>query len=81
MLSRYLNIFILLLFCTFARFTNAEMTVEALIFDNSQPFHLKILEVLPKEAISEIGSDNSKNTVIVLMDYFCFYCKKMQPEL
>ena len=60
---------------------NAEMTVEKLIFDESRPFHLKILEVLPKEAILQIGSDDSENTIIEFMDYFCGYCKKIQPEL
>ena len=28
-----------------------------------------------------MGSNNSKNTVIEFMDYFCGYCKKMQLEL
>lgn len=79
--SKYLRIFILLLFCIFTRFANAEMTIEKLIFDDSQPFHLKILEVLPQEAIIQIGSDNAKDTVIEFMDYFCGFCKKMQPEL
>ena len=79
--SHYLIIFISLIFCVFARFTYADMTVEKLIFDNSQPFHLKILEVLPKEGIIQMGSNNSKNTVIEFMDYFCGYCKKMQLEL
>ena len=69
--SHYLIIFISLIFCVFARFTYADMTVEKLIFDNSQPFHLKILEVLPKEGIIQMGSNNSKNTVIEFMDYFC----------
>ncbi len=79
--SHYLKIFISLIFCAFARFTYAEMTVEKLIFDDSKPFHLKILEVLPKEGIIQMGSDDPKNTVIEFMDYFCGYCKKMQPEL
>tara|TARA_B100000029_G_scaffold436004_1_gene450383 strand:- start:311 stop:859 length:549 start_codon:yes stop_codon:yes gene_type:complete len=57
------------------------MTVEKLIFDDSKPFHLKILDVLPKEAKLQIGADDSKNTIIEFMDYFCGYCKKIQPEL
>jgi protein-disulfide isomerase len=57
------------------------MTIENLIFDDSKPFHLKILEVLPSEAIIQIGSDDAENTIIEFMDYFCFYCKKLQPEL
>ena len=79
--SAYLKVFIALFFCTFARFASAEMTIEKLIFDESQPFHLKILEVLPKEAIVEIGPENSKNTIIEFMDYFCGYCKKIHYEL
>ena len=79
--STYLKIFILIFFCIFSRFTSAEMTVQKLIFDNSQPFHLKLLEVLPKEAIIQVGSDDSKNTIIEFLDYFCGYCKKIHPEL
>ena len=64
--------------------TNAfsqDMTVNELFFDDSKPFHLKILETLPKQAIVQVGPDNAKNTVIEFMDYFCGYCKKIQPEL
>ena len=46
---------------------NSEMTVEELIFDESKPFHLKILEVLPSEAIIQIGQDNSKNLKIICL--------------
>ena len=81
MYSKFINIFLLLFFCTFSRFVSAEMTVEKLIFDDSQPFHLKILEVLPKEAIIQIGSNDSENTIIEFIDYFCGYCKKIHPEL
>ena len=70
-----------MVFSLFARFTSAEITVEELIFDDAKPFHLKILDVLPKEAIIQIGSDDSENTIIEFMDYFCGYCKKIQPEL
>ena len=59
----------------------AEMTIEKLFFDNSQPFHLKILEVIPEEGIIQIGNDSAKNTIIEFMDYFCGYCKKVHPEL
>jgi len=79
--STYLKIFILIFFCIFSRFASAEMTVQKLIFDNTQPFHLKLLEVLPKEAIIQVGSDDSKNTIIEFLDYFCGYCKKIHPEL
>ena len=59
----------------------AEMTIEKLFFDNTQPFHLKILEVIPEEGIVQIGDDNAENTIIEFMDYFCGYCKKVHPEL
>ena len=81
MQSKFINFFFILVFSLFARFTSAEITVEELIFDDAKPFHLKILDVLPKEAIIQIGSDNSENTIIEFMDYFCGYCKKIQPEL
>ena len=60
---------------------NAEMTIEELFFDNSKPFHLKILDVIPKDGIVQIGEDNAKNTIVEFMDYFCGYCKKVHPEL
>ena len=59
----------------------AEMTVQELFFDNTKPFHLKILNVIPKDGIVQIGDDNAKNTIIEFMDYFCGYCKKVHPEL
>ena len=59
----------------------AEMTIQELFFDNSKPFHLKILNVIPEEGIVKIGDDNAKNTIIEFMDYFCGYCKKVHPEL
>ncbi|MDC0058048.1 DsbA family protein [Pelagibacteraceae bacterium] len=57
------------------------MTLNELFFDDSKLFHLKILEALPKQAIIQVGPDDAKNTVIEFMDYFCGYCKKIQPEL
>ena len=81
MLSKYLKICIIFLFITVGKSSVAEMTIEKLIFDNSKPFHIKILEVLPKEAIIQVGTDDSKNTIIEFLDYFCGYCKKMHPEL
>ena len=59
----------------------AEMTIEKLFFDDTQPFHLKILEVIPEKGIVQIGNDNAKNTIIEFMDYFCGYCKKVHVEL
>ena len=59
----------------------AEMTLEKLFFDNSQPFHLKILEAIPENGIVQIGPENAENTIIEFLDYFCGYCKKIHPEL
>ena len=58
-----------------------EMTIEELFFDNSKPFHLKVLDVIPADGIVQIGDDNAKNTIIEFMDYFCGYCKKVHSEL
>jgi len=81
MLSKFITFSILIIYFSLSRFVSAEMTVEELIFDDSKPFHLKILDVVPKEAIIQIGTDDSKNTIIEFMDYFCGYCKKMNSEL
>ena len=59
----------------------AEMTIEELFFDNTEPFHLKMLNVIPKEGIVQIGNDSAENTIIEFMDYFCGYCKKVHSEL
>jgi protein-disulfide isomerase len=59
----------------------AEMTLNELFFDESKPFHLKILDVIPAEGIIQMGDENAKNTIIEFMDYFCGYCKKVHPEL
>ena len=59
----------------------AETTLEYLIFDDSIPFHLKILDAIPDEGKIQVGPDNAKNTIIEFFDYFCGYCKKIHPEL
>ena len=59
----------------------AEVTVKELFFDDSKPFHLKIIDVIPNEGILQIGNDDAKNTIIEFMDYFCGYCKKVHVEL
>ena len=81
MLSRFLQIFSCILISILSRNTFAETTIENLIYDDSKPFHLKILETLPSEAIIQIGADDAENTIIEFMDYFCGYCKKIHPEL
>ena len=59
----------------------AEVTVKELFFDESKPFHLKIIDVIPEQGILQIGNDDAKNTIIEFMDYFCGYCKKVHVEL
>ena len=59
----------------------AEVTVKDLLFDESKPFHLKIIDVIPEQGILQIGNDDAKNTIIEFMDYFCGYCKKVHVEL
>ena len=73
------SVFILILIASKA-FSN-EMTLNELFFDESKPYHIKILDALPENAIIQIGPDDAKNTVIEFMDYFCGYCKKIHPEL
>ena len=71
MLSRYLQIFYCILICVFSSNTFAEMTIENLIFDDSKPFHLKILDTLPNEAIIQIGADEAENTKINIQKKIC----------
>ena len=59
----------------------AEVTIKELFFDESKPFHLKIIDVIPEQGILQIGNDDAKNTIIEFMDYFCGYCKKVHVEL
>jgi len=74
-----LSVFIFLYSTTQA--LSNEITLNELIFDDSKPYHLKILDALPKSAIVQIGPENAENTIIEFMDYFCGYCKKIHPEL
>ena len=64
-----------------AQVFSKDMTVQELFFDETKPYHLKILEALPESAIIEFGPKDAKNTIIEFMDYFCGYCKKIHPEL
>ena len=59
----------------------AEITLNYLIFNDTPPFHLKILDAIPDEGKIQVGPDNAKNTIIEFFDYFCGYCKKIHPEL
>ena len=73
--------FIVFFFSVISVTSKAEITLKDLIFDDSKPYHIKILETLPKNAIIQVGPDNAKHTVIEFFDYFCGYCKKIHPEL
>ena len=75
------SVFIFILFSFNNVFAEKTMTLEELFFDNSKPFHLKILEAIPEKGIVQIGPANAENTIIEFMDYFCGYCKKIHPEL
>ena len=59
----------------------AEITLNYLIFNDTTPFLLKILDAIPDEGKIQVGPDNAKNTIIEFFDYFCGYCKKIHPEL
>ena len=73
------SVFIFLLFP--GQVFSNDMTLQELFFDETKPYHLKILEALPEIAIIEFGPKDAKNTIIEFMDYFCGYCKKIHPEL
>ena len=77
-LSQIITVF---LFCLNGAHIQAEMTLTDLIYDESIPYHLKVLDALPSEAKIQVGSDSAKHTIIEFMDYFCGYCKKIHPEL
>ena len=78
----YIPLFFLVLFFNITSYSiRAEITLNNLIFDDTKPYHLKILDAIPKEAKIQIGPDNAKNTIIEFFDYFCGYCKKIHPEL
>ena len=72
-------VFIFLMFPTTV--LSGDITLNELFFDDSKPYHLKVLEALPESAIIAIGPQDAENTIIEFMDYFCGYCKKIHPEL
>ena len=74
-------IFSVLFISIIASSSKAETTLSYLIFDESRPFHLKILDAIPDEGKIQVGPDNAKNTIIEFFDYFCGYCKKIHQEL
>ncbi len=76
---RNFSVFIFIIIST--NVLSKDMTLNELFFDDSKPYHLKILEALPSNAIIQVGPNDAKNTVIEFMDYFCGYCKKIHPEL
>ena len=76
---KHFSVFIFLLFP--GQVLSKDMTLQELFFDETKPYHLKILEALPEIAIIEFGPKDAKNTIIEFMDYFCGYCKKIHPEL
>ncbi len=78
----YLNHFsVLIISLFFCFYSNANMTLDELFFDDSKSFHLKIIESIPEIGIVQMGPKDAENTIIEFMDYFCGYCKKIHPEL
>ncbi len=73
------SVFIFVIFPT--NLLSGNITLNELFFDDSKPYHLKILDALPDSAIISIGPEDAENTIIEFMDYFCGYCKKIHPEL
>ena len=74
-----ISVFIFLMLPTQA--IASDITLNELFFDDSKPYHLKILEALPESGLVAIGPEDAENTIIEFMDYFCGYCKKIHPEL
>ena len=66
-----IHFFVFIFFFISTSIYSSEMTLNELFFDNTKPYHLKMLEALPQNAILQIGSDDAENTVIEFIDYFC----------
>ena len=78
----YLGLFFSVLFINLISLSGkAEITLNYLIFDDSKPFYLKVLDALPAEGKIQFGPDDAENTIIEFFDYKCGYCLKMHPEL
>ena len=75
------SFFVFILLMLPSQLLSSEMTLRELFFDDSKPYHIKILEAIPQEAKFQSGPEDAKNTIIEFMDYFCGYCKKIHPEL
>ena len=63
------NFFVLIFFFISSQISASEMTLNELFFDNSKPYHLKMLEALPERAIIQIGPDDAKNTALTQTTY------------
>ena len=74
-----ISVFIFLMLPT--QVSSSDITLNELFFDDSKPYYLKVLDALPQSAIIAIGPQDSENTIIEFMDYFCGYCKKIHSEL
>ena len=81
MLKRLVLLFFSIAVFSLTQPSSADITIKELIFSNDKPFHLKLLDTLPKEAKIQYGPEEAENTIIEFMDYFCGYCKKIHPEL
>ncbi len=81
MLKRFKILFFSIVVLSYIEHLSAEITVNELVLNTEKPFHIKILEALPKQAKIVYGPVDAKNTIIEFMDYLCGYCKKIHPEL
>ena len=81
MLKRLTILFFSITLFSLTHPTNAEISINELIFSKDKPLHLKLLDALPNEAKIEYGPEEAENTIIEFMDYYCGYCKKIHPEL
>ena len=81
MLKRFKILFFSIVVLSYIEHLSAEITVNELVLNTEKPFHIKILEALPKQAKIVYGPVDANNTIIEFMDYLCGYCKKIHPEL
>ena len=56
-------IFSVLFFIIKPVYSKNQITLDYLMFDDSTPFYLKILESIPDAGKIQVGPDNAKNTI------------------
>ena len=76
MLKQFIYVILFILLCPLSQ-ANADISLKELIYNDQQPFHLKLLKALPEEAKIGFGPKNADNVIIEIMDYYCGFCKKI----